>query len=836
MAKKKYIYKATGGINQNQQEGVCLSKNMINLDGINQKRQGHKNIAVFTDLNLKPLRINGIHDYKYVNEQGSKVSLKIVHAGKKLFRCDESFLNKTEISCESGIIKDEKSHAVMIGKNLLIAAGGELAIFNGETVIGLRSEDEIYIPTTSIGITDQENGMACIKNESPNLLTRRRRNKMRGSNIYREEGKANLFLLDTKIKYNTNFVLAVRIRTRTSEEEISDNTTSYIGINENGEEVGTTVTIRYTKSSINQNAAFFVTEPIKDDEGNIINLKFNDKVYTYDKLPFGVSLKNYRELRFSFEAVTPVPDEDNITVEFDAQDEAGIDTKNARLISLSSGENGKELLIVNYGDNKLYFSDKELGIFHMPSDKVISLGNDSEPITAIVRLSENLIGVFKKKSFYRVCFTSSNENGYETFFSSATIGAYNQQSACVVNYDCLVFNQEGVFGVSDYKSTQNVFDSLRSRSSRINNLLRAHTKEEKENAVAYVIDKRYYLFIGDNAYVADTRYKVNGTGADSYGYEWWMWTNVPARVTYSDGYSLYFGTSNGQIRKFTDEYCDIDETIYKTSDLSLLCEQAEGYTRIIIPSTGEINENATVSLSEHLVLLKENAEIKNGTLYLGADIVLHNGISAVYPGMIASIYDGQDVYVGTGEIRSVSLLSGEVALDTTFKDGTGYNVYLKKDEAQVYSLRAIDDGYQLLLGSDAVIIKDTEKLEMTIRETKSIECELKTPPICFDLPTEKKTLKRLWLKLSRESRGNIGLEVETKRAKIKKELTLGKSIDFNMLDFDMLSFDSELDILVSAPVFLRGFEYLTVKIESLDNVPFGIDTIYFEYNKEAKAR
>lgn len=829
--KKEYIFKATQGISQKEGEGI--SQNMINLSGYNQKRQGHKNISEFTDVDLNPLRINGIYDYHYIDESNENVSTKIVHAGNKLFRCDESFLTREEIPLDGEIkIKDEKSQAFLLGKRLFIAGAGELLFYDGEAVRRIYGASEVYIPTTSCKITDQENGMESTRCESPNLLTPRRINKFIGSNLYRESNKTNVFLLDTNIKYNTKFVLDIRIRTRTGEEEISTNTTSYIGINEAGEEVGTIVNIRFARDSIEQNASLILSEPIRDDDGNIINLKIGDTVYTYDNLDFSASLKNYRELCLPFEVVTPILGEDNISVEFEAQETNSIEImQGSKLLSLSNCENGKELLVVNFGDNKLHFSDKDKGIFHIPTDNEISFGGDNEPITAIIRLSENLIGVFKKNSFYRVRFTSSNDDGYEAFLSSASVGAYNQESACVVNYDCLVFNREGVFGVSDYKSTQNVFDSLRSRSFKINELLRAHTKAEKENAVAIVSDKRYYLFIGNKAYIADTRYRVNGTGSDGYGYEWWQWTGVGARVAYSDEAGLYLGTENGQIRMFTSDNCDIDERVYKTSELSLLCRQAEGYTEFVLPDDYESNDSSIMAtLSAHKVLLKKGVEYKEGALCLDVDMVLSSeGAAKIYPDMKISVYDQAGELACEAQIENVSLLTGTVEINDALTEGASYDIYLSSDEDEAYGLERVEDAYILLKSGERITLKDTEDITLTIRSQKSIECEYKTMPLCFDLPTQKKTLKGLYLKLPGLAKGTIKLELETKKAKLQREIDLGKALDFDSLDFDSLSFDSELDILVPVSAFLRGFEYLTLKITSNDSEMFGIDTIYFQY-------
>ncbi len=837
MAKKQYTYSKVLGASQNEKEGLVYAQNMINQNGITRKRNGNKNIIEFTDIDLKPLKINGIYDYFYLNDKGDSINEKIVHAGDKFFRCDSSFLSKEEITKEgTPTVKDKKSYAFLLGKSLFICGCGELLLYDGEKIKSAYRSGEAYIPVTAYGITDQENGAKITRGECQNLLTPRRINKFTGSALYFESGKTNAFMLDSNIKYSTPFVLEIKIRTNisNSEEEIQ-NATSYIGINEAGEEVSTIVTIRYRRDSIKETASFFLTEPIRDEEGNIINLKIGDKVYTYDKLPFAITLKNHRELRIPFEVLAPNPQEDNITVEYEVENELTTNMLNSsEHLALSNSENGKQLLLANFGDNKIYFTDKENGIFHMPLDNQISLGSDNEPVTAIIRLSDNMIGAFKKNSFYRVHFTSSNEKGYEIFHSSDNHGAYNQGSTAVVNYDCLVFNNEGVYGVSDYKSAGNVFGSLKERAFNINSYLKSHTRVEKENAQALAIDKKYYLFLGNKIYVADTRYRVNGTVSGEYSYEWWVWDSTPATCVYSDGEKIYFGTEKGEIRRFGNEYYDIDQVEYKTSDSSLLCrDEADGYTSFVLSGGYQRSDKiVSATLSPHKILLAGGVTYKNGRLLFGTSFFYGDGTSRIYDGQAVNIYNGEGIEVASEEIKDSSPVSMSAMVNQTLTEGELYDIYLNEDSSYEYEVEGLTFTARLLKNGERIKIKSEGDITLTLNYKQNIKCEYKTPPLCFDLPTKKKTLKNLYLKLPKWARGRLKIELESKKVKLQREITLAKAFDFDSLDFGNVTFDSELDILVPVPVFIRNLEYLTLKITSEDGEPFGIDTIIFEYEKK----
>ena len=829
LRKKEYKYGLTLGASQNESDGKCLAINMINKNGINEKRNGHTNIKEFLDIELNPLKINGIYSYSYTDENGSRGKSTIVHAGDKLFRCNDDFSEKSEIPVLGGItILDEKSQAIMLGNDLFIAGCGGLLLYDGEKIKNAYENDLSYVPLTSYGITDQSNGAHRIKGEGENLFTRKRKIKLRGSNHFRENNMPNLFLLDGNIKYGSTFKMEVKIRTRTSEEEITDNTTSYIGIDkESGEEVSKIVTIRFEKPLVSAKNAFFVSEPIRDEDGNIVNLKFNDKIYTYDTLPFGVSVKNKNELRLSFEAVAPFIGQDNITVEYEVEGTPEM-MKKASLLSLSNAENGKELLLVNFGDNKIYFSDKQNGIFHMPIENQISLGSDGEPITAIVRLSDNLIGAFKKNSFYRVRFTSSNDKGYEIFLSSDSVGAYSQASSCVVSYDCLVFNQDGVFGVSDYKSTGNIFDVLRSRSSKINSFLKSHTSKERENAVSLSSNKRYYLFVGDNAYIADTRYKVKGEGSDSFGYEWWIWNGITARTVYKDGESIYFGTDNGEIRKLTDEYLDIEKAEYKTSENSLLCNQGEKHTEFILSECPEIYENTTAFLNKHERFLSQGAETSGKTLTINpSDLIFKDGTPKIGEGSYLGLHrDG--VRLANVRILDIDFFTGKATIDISLSKKE-YDVYIHELSGREYDIKKNEDTYTLFENGEPIKIAEIENASLTLNQRKSVECVYETVPLSFDLPTKRKTLKSIILKIPKWASGKIEVEIRTKETVQKREITLGKSLDFNSFDFESISFNRELDMLVPIRFFIRSFDYLVLKITSRDSSPFGVDAVFFEY-------
>ena len=138
------------------------------------------------------------------------------------------------------------------------------------------------------------------------------------------------------------------------------------------------------------------------------------------------------------------------------------------------------------------------------------------------------------------------------------IGCVSRYANANLLNDPLVLTESGVFAIvgSEYQEK-----FAMQRSYYVNGKL---LKEENmEEAIGISVDGKYYLGINNHVYIADSRYLNYPTNAktEQYQYEWYYWDNIPARVFFSWNNKLYFGTENGEICTFTDEYKDIDKAI-----------------------------------------------------------------------------------------------------------------------------------------------------------------------------------------------------------------------------------------------------------------------------------
>ncbi len=842
MAKKSiYENNLSGGINRgtlsSERDGAYLIKNMINSGGKSKKRNGHQNIACFTDDELNRLRINGIYNYSYVDENGEYIASRIVHAGTRLFKATSDFEIIGEIPLAQGVsLKNERSRGFTMGKNLWIIGAGNVLIYDGGEVRYAYAGENAYVPDTTAYLKD---GKIC-KNESPNLLTSKRVNRFLSSSIYRDSGTTNIFILDEKIKYGTKFVLEIKIRTRTSEEEENSTTSSYIGVDSRGVEVNRIVTIKYARKSID-GGAYFLSEPIRDEAGNVINIKIGDEIYTYDKLPWSMSITNGRELRIAYDITPPSKSEENIKIEYEAEgngEEAIFER--AKIGALANGDKGGQILLLGFDNNTIRFTDENKGFFYFPRKNEISLGSDGEKINAIIRLSDNLVGVFKEKSFYRIRFTSANDSGYEIYSSSDSLGAYSIFSSAMVDYDCLVFNEMGVCGVSEYKTVSNAFNCLRQRSDRINPLLEKYTENERREAQSISFGARYYLFIGEDVYIADTRRKIKESGAqaDDFQYEWWLWDNCCARVLYSDGINLYFGTEDGEIRKFTKDFCDIQRYEYKKEDLSLLQKNQDTYSELLIPERDSLDyEKLSAYLSSHRRLISKDAIYERGELYFSQDDFFYkNGALKIYEGEYAEIYKRSGEYITGFYIEKIDPVFKSVAVETSalFTEGEGYYVYFYYPNGKEYGALKALEGVSLTLGGEPIKIREEENLTLVLFEKTPITCVYKTNSCSLDRPRKKKSIYKLFLKPTKETEGKIEITLKTEKSKIKKALTISEPLDFEKTSFESLSFGAEKGITYPISAFLRGFENITFEIKSQTDKDFGIEGLSALYEQNEK--
>lgn len=138
------------------------------------------------------------------------------------------------------------------------------------------------------------------------------------------------------------------------------------------------------------------------------------------------------------------------------------------------------------------------------------------------------------------------------------VGAAAKKCIGVLRDDPLFLAEEGVFAiVSGMVKEQR---SIQDRSFYVNSRL---TKEKDlANAISASWNGYFLVCVNDRCYVADARQKTAMSRTEQYGYEWYYWTNIPARVFFVHDGELFFGSNDNAICKFNSDI----EGVKKYSD------------------------------------------------------------------------------------------------------------------------------------------------------------------------------------------------------------------------------------------------------------------------------
>ena len=87
-------------------------KNMINKGGVNYKRNGFVQAAQFFDKDGNCQKINGIYPCKFKDSWEETREVKIIHAGQRIYLCEDDF-SRIEIKLGENVeLKNEKEAAV----------------------------------------------------------------------------------------------------------------------------------------------------------------------------------------------------------------------------------------------------------------------------------------------------------------------------------------------------------------------------------------------------------------------------------------------------------------------------------------------------------------------------------------------------------------------------------------------------------------------------------------------------------------------------------------------------------------------------------------------------
>lgn len=198
---------------------------------------------------------------------------------------------------------------------------------------------------------------------------------------------------------------------------------------------------------------------------------------------------------------------------------------------------------------------------YWPDENFAKIG--VEPIVGYSKLLDGSLAILKKHSdtdntiYYRTYNLLSDIEVFPLKDGAKNIGCVSRYANANLLNDPLFLSNQGVFAIVGNNNEKFAMQ----RSYYVNGKL---LKEPNlEDAIGIAVDGKYYIGINDHVYIADSiylSYPKHGK-TEQYQYEWYYWENIPARVFFSWNNKLYFGTSDGKICEFTDEYLDLETPI-----------------------------------------------------------------------------------------------------------------------------------------------------------------------------------------------------------------------------------------------------------------------------------
>ena len=135
-------------------------------------------------------------------------------------------------------------------------------------------------------------------------------------------------------------------------------------------------------------------------------------------------------------------------------------------------------------------------------------------------------------------------------------GAIGKHTFCYLEKEPLYLSKSGVYAVTTESYTS--WKSMQLRSMYLSAKLQLEPDLKK--AFAFVFRDFYMLAINGKVYILDGQQKVYDRNApfSTYQYECYLWDNIPARILWEDGGTLWFGTDEGNVCRFHNNVDNIN--------------------------------------------------------------------------------------------------------------------------------------------------------------------------------------------------------------------------------------------------------------------------------------
>lgn len=833
-----------------QQSRASYSVNMINDNGINHKRPGWDERYKFDG------RINGM--YHYINGEYAAI---IVYAKKSFFHIVDGV--KTLIGDEISFPQFIDGRVQFFGhkERVYIVGCGEYLVYgtwDGGNTYSLKrvsEAEDTYVPTTLFVNDKGEKELL----EKINILTNRRRNKFE----INDDVMADEFELETQTLAKS----VSRVICGGNEMIVDDEGKIYFkrdnyrlpkepsayscGCRSYGGVGGAMVL--YLLPGTYENL-------YEDERGDTYCYKCGNLVATEEELytigrydePIGTVVKKYPDTPLSiYSGVKLKLPEDvrqggnEIEVEYASVDQSDNPINECRFGTVfgAFGNSDRLFLSGNPSMPNCDFYSEYDDFTYFTEGAQTAMGSDNVPITGYMRLSDSVLATFKRSNtteptiYYRSATERENSDGYTDIEFTRVAGGINEGCVnphTVVNLagDDMFVSPNGVYGVVQVQNTSKNDRYIRQRDVFINTELR---DRDMTDAVSFVYGNRYYLSLGNGeCYVADPRYK-NYLSEDidgSFNYEWWKWTNVPARVFVNVGGELWFGDSNGHICRFDGEFCD---RLYSSCWAGDILAQED---TISFNKNLDVNDGDIVKISHYGTLYRhylDNAEVRDGWIYCSPETICRVYLEQkVKPNNVGDSGLSEKISYRVSEVdRALCRFKLEVPVESG-----GFNLFLAIDSESEFRVIETDktkgefklrDEYGIVNIAPYDGVGNLNR-ELKFEHRRNVCSEWYTPVFDLGAPHLHKTLLRLNVTIDPDVRGalKVGYETNDKLAYISANA--GKVFSLDDFSFNDFSFNATVFAATqSQKVKARNFNYIMFRFVSDNDKDCAIDNFSAEY-------
>lgn len=561
-----------------------------------------------------------------------------------------------------------------------------------------------------------------------------------------------------------------------------------------------------------------------------------------------------------------VSGEANITVTFAQDDERYAERiLECRFATLFGSKGNANTLFVGGNDNYPnydYWSNAE-DFTYFPSDNLCSLGTSSTRIMGYQRLGDDSLAIFKEDSISEPTLyirtgvattinedmTTVTEGYYLTTGKYITQGVVSRDAIGMLNGDALFLSKQGVFGVQINSDSIAVEQRVaKERSRLINPLLKKH--KSLSHAVSIVYDNKFYIALDEYVYVADARFVFSQKGdmADTYNYEWWVWDGCPIHRFFVIDNQLCFGTTDGRICVFDDEFSDRlyeqlnavtfdlannrvqhDGAIVDFADGDLAYFKGSIYRLLFDKSDFTLD---TTGADTKLKVSYENITKLHEGQVVYADSISGLGISMNTKYYITNIDNGNAEFTlsdesgaiisPTGTFRLLCDMNGEVVkvkAKTTLEGAKYLELYNRYDN------NGIEERFLLSTYNGNPI--DAKVFKYIV---KNVVAEWYTPIMDMGASDYIKVLTRMTLAAQQITNGIIKIGYETKNAYGLKEIdSKGLDVfDFGNLDFGNFTFNTGFESSYTKHM-KNDFNYILFRFVSDNDCDCCVYSLTVEY-------